>query len=126
MFRDLYLQYDNTFNSFFDLRQYRTELVRKMRSQIFRQIVQKFRRHTDVCQGIFVRNGEKYASRFRAKPSNRRAKTLSKISVFARLLIVHLRIRHALRSGESVRPFEPKIKPAEPVEFLVGAHGFEP
>ena len=31
------------------------------------------------------------------------AKTLLKISVFARLLIVHLRIRHALRSGVSVR-----------------------
>ncbi len=25
-----------------------------MRCQIFRQIVQKFRRHTDVCRGIFV------------------------------------------------------------------------
>jgi hypothetical protein len=31
------------------------------------------------------------------------AKTLLKISVFARLLIVHLRIGHALRSGRSVR-----------------------
>ena len=30
------------------LRQHRTKLVRKVRSQIFRQIAQKFRRHT-VC-----------------------------------------------------------------------------
>jgi len=40
------------------------------------------------------------------------AKTLLKISVFAWLLIVYLRIRHALRSGVSLCPYEPKIKPA--------------
>ena len=39
-----------------------------MRCQIFRQIVQKSRRHTDVCRGIFVQNGGKYASRCGAKP----------------------------------------------------------
>ena len=33
-------------------RQHRTKLVRKVRSQIFRQIAQKFRRHTAVWQGI--------------------------------------------------------------------------
>ncbi len=31
---------------FFSFRRHRTEFVRKMRSRIFRQIVQKFRRHT--------------------------------------------------------------------------------
>ena len=42
-------------------------------------------------------------------------------------LIVYSRIgAAAIASHPSVRPFEPKIKPAEPVEFLVGAHGFEP
>ncbi len=39
-----------------------------MRCQIFRQIVQKFRRHTDVCRGIFVQDDGKYASRCGAKP----------------------------------------------------------
>ena len=34
-----------------------------MHCQIFRQIAQKFRMHTDVCQGIFVQNDGKYASR---------------------------------------------------------------
>ncbi len=34
-----------------------------MRCQIFRQIVQKFRRNTDVCRGIFVQDDGKYASR---------------------------------------------------------------
>ena len=50
------------------LRQYRTKIVPQMRCQIFRQIVQKFRRHTDVCRGIFVQDGGKYASRCGAKP----------------------------------------------------------
>ena len=45
------------------LRQYRTKIVPQMRCQIFRQIVQKFRRHTDVCRGIFVQDDGKYASR---------------------------------------------------------------
>ena len=50
------------------LRQYRTKIVPQMRRQIFRQIVQKFRRHTDVCRGIFVQDDGKYASRCGAKP----------------------------------------------------------
>ena len=50
------------------LRQYRTKIVPQMRCQIFRQIVQKFRRHTDVCRGIFVQDDGKYASRCGAKP----------------------------------------------------------
>ena len=50
-------------------RQHRTEIVVQMRSQIFRQIVHKFRRHTDVCQGIYVQDAGKYASRCAAKPS---------------------------------------------------------
>ena len=40
-------------------RQHRTEIVVQMRSQIFRQIVHKFRRHTDVCQGICVQDAGK-------------------------------------------------------------------
>ena len=44
----------------FLLRQHRTEIVVQMRSQIFRQIVHKFRRHTDVCQGICVQDAGKY------------------------------------------------------------------
>ena len=36
------------------LRQYRIIIVVQMRSQIFRQIAQKSRRHTGVCQEIFV------------------------------------------------------------------------
>ena len=51
------------------LRQYRKELVQKMRSQFFRQIVQKFRRHNAVWQGISVQDSGKYASKFCAKPS---------------------------------------------------------
>ena len=50
-------------------RQHRTKLVRKMRSRIFRQIAQKFRRHAAVCQGISVQYDGKSASRLRAKPS---------------------------------------------------------
>ena len=50
-------------------RQHRTEIVVQMRSQIFRQIVQKFCRHTDVCQKIYVQDAGKYASRCAAKPS---------------------------------------------------------
>ena len=40
-----------------------------MRSQIFRQIAQKFRRHTAVWQGISGQYDGKSASRLRAKPS---------------------------------------------------------
>ena len=50
-----------------NLRRHRTELVRKMRSQIFRQIVQKFRRQAVACQEISVQYDGKYASRLRAK-----------------------------------------------------------
>ena len=51
------------------LRQHRTEIVVQMRRQILRQIVHKFRRHTDVCQEICVQDAGKYASRCAAKPS---------------------------------------------------------
>ena len=51
------------------IRQYRTEIVRQMRSQIFRQIVQKRRRNTVVFQGVSVQDDGKYASRWRTKPS---------------------------------------------------------
>ncbi|MBP3243175.1 MAG: hypothetical protein J6L99_04900, partial [Ruminococcus sp.] len=44
------------------LRQHRTEIAVQIRSQIFRQIVQKFCRHTDVCQKIYVQDAGKYAS----------------------------------------------------------------
>ncbi len=45
------------------------KLVRKMRSQIFWQIAQKFRRHAVAWQGISGQSAGKYASRLRAKPS---------------------------------------------------------
>ena len=40
-----------------------------MRKQIFRQGVQKFRRQAGACQGVYVRNGGKYASILCAEPS---------------------------------------------------------
>ena len=63
----------------FFLRQYRTKIVPQMRSQIFRQIVQKFRRHTDVCRGIFVQDDGKYASRCGAKPQGGLCAVLPKL-----------------------------------------------
>ena len=51
------------------LRQHRTEIVRQMRCQIFRQIVQKRRRNTVVFQKASVQDDGKYESRWRAKPS---------------------------------------------------------
>ena len=65
----------------FHLRQHRTKIVPKMRRQIFCQIVQKFCRHTVVCQEISVQDHGKYASRFGAgcpqhtKKSSRKAQT---------------------------------------------------
>ena len=50
-------------------RQHRTEIAAQIRSQIFRQIVQKFCRHTDVCQKIYVQDAGKYESICAAKPS---------------------------------------------------------
>ncbi len=38
-----------------------------MRSQKFRQIVQRRRRNTDVFQGVYVQDGEIYASSWRTK-----------------------------------------------------------
>ena len=52
-----------------NLRQHCTEIVVQMRSEIFRQIVQKFCRHTDVCQKIYVQDAGKYANICAAKPS---------------------------------------------------------
>ena len=51
------------------LRQYRTKVVVQMHSQIFRQIVPKFRRHTCICQEILVQYDGKYASSCAAKAS---------------------------------------------------------
>ena len=50
-----------------DLRQYRTEIVPKMRSRFFRQSVQKSCRHTAVCQEISVQYDGKRSSRFGTK-----------------------------------------------------------
>ena len=50
-------------------RRHRTKLVRKVRCQIFRQIAQKFRRHTAVWQGISGQYDGKSVRRLRAKPS---------------------------------------------------------
>ena len=44
------------------LRQHRTKIVRQKRSQIFRQIVQKFCRHTVVWQKISVQDDGKDTS----------------------------------------------------------------
>ncbi len=45
------------------LRQYRIIIVVRLRSQIFRQIVQKRRRRVDARQGVFVQYGGKDASK---------------------------------------------------------------
>ena len=45
------------------LRQYRIKIVRILRSQIFRQIVRIFCRHTVVCQREFVQYDGIYASK---------------------------------------------------------------
>ena len=50
------------------LRQYRTEIVRILRRQIFRQIVQIERRRADARQAKFVQDDGKYASKMRTKP----------------------------------------------------------
>ena len=49
------------------LRLYRIIIAVRLRSQIFRQIVQKFCRHTNVCQEISVQDDGKYASKRAAK-----------------------------------------------------------
>ena len=49
------------------LGQYRIIIVVRPRRQIFRQIVQKFRRHTNVCQEISVQDDGKCASKRAAK-----------------------------------------------------------
>ena len=50
-----------------ELRQYRIIIVVRLRSQIFRQIVQKRRRRADARQGVFVQDGGKSASKRAAK-----------------------------------------------------------
>ncbi len=49
------------------LRQHRTKLVRRLRRQVFRQIVQARRRRADARQGELVQYDGKYASKMRAK-----------------------------------------------------------
>ena len=49
------------------LRQHRTKLVRRLRCQVFRQIVQARRRRADARQGELVQYDGKYASKMRAK-----------------------------------------------------------
>ena len=68
-------------------RQYRTKMVPQMRCQIFRQIVQKFRRHTDVCRGIFVQDDGKYASRCGAKPQGGLCAVLPQLQHPAKLFL---------------------------------------
>ena len=51
------------------LRHYRTKIVRVLRSLIFCQAEQEFRRHTDVCQGIFGQDDGKDAGKTYAKLS---------------------------------------------------------
>ena len=50
-----------------NIRQYRTKIVRVLRSQIFRQIVQRGRRKAVALLGRIVQDDEKYASKTRAK-----------------------------------------------------------
>ncbi len=49
------------------LRQHRTKLVRRLRRQVFRQIVQARRRRADARQGELVQYDGKYAGKMRAK-----------------------------------------------------------
>ena len=50
------------------LGQYRTEIVRILHRQIFRQIVQIERRRADARQAKFVQDDGKYASKMCTKP----------------------------------------------------------
>ena len=50
-----------------DLRQHRTKLVRRLRRQVFCQIVQARRRRADARQGELVQYDGKYAGKMRAK-----------------------------------------------------------
>ena len=68
-------------------RQYRTKIVPQMRCQIFRQIIQKFQRHTDVCRGIFVQDDGKYASRCGAKPQGGLCAVLPQLQHPAKLFL---------------------------------------
>ena len=56
------------------LRQHRTKPLRRLRRQVFRQIVQARRRQADAHQGELVQYDEKYAGKMRAK---REAHTLT-------------------------------------------------
>ena len=49
------------------LRQHRTKLVRRLRRQVFRQIVQARRRRADARQGELVQYDGKYANKMCAK-----------------------------------------------------------
>ena len=51
----------------FALRQHRTKLVRRLRRQIFRQIVQGRRRQSDARQGELLQDDGIHASKMRTK-----------------------------------------------------------
>ena len=55
--------------------------MRRLRRQVFRQIVQARRRWADACQGELVQYEGKYASKMRAK---REARTLCGIALICR------------------------------------------
>ena len=63
------------------LRQHRTKLVRRLRRQVFRQIVQARRRRADARQGELVQYDGKYASKMRAK---REARALCGVALKSR------------------------------------------
>ena len=65
------------------IRQHRTKLVRRLRRQIFRQIVQGRRRRADARQGELVQDDGKYASNMRAK---REARDLCGVTLSPRKL----------------------------------------
>ena len=74
------------------LRQHRTKLVRRLRRQIFRQIVQGRRRRADARQGELVQDDGKYASKMRAK---REARALCGVALILSLMIILLSLPSA-------------------------------
>ena len=69
------------FERFAGLRQHRTKLVRRLRRQIFRHLVQGRRRRADARQGELVQDDGKYASKMRAK---REARALCGVALKSR------------------------------------------
>ena len=94
------------------LRQHRTKIVRQKRSQIFCQIVQKFCRHTIVCQEISAQDDEK--ERPKEVPLGYKFMTCK---VFRRALCgVALKIKFIKDDDEGILPYF-KEEDAEKLDF---------